>query len=84
MVIISVFCLAIPISYVIASPASAPSPFGGNHSSYSPRADGRSYTSEDTRSDSGRSDEEDDIDDGGASLDNVPASVSQSIIRVST
>ncbi|KXJ27590.1 Nucleolar protein 4-like [Exaiptasia diaphana] len=72
---------AIPISYVIASPASAPSPIGANHSSYSPRADGRSCTSEDTRSDSGRSDEEDDIDDGAASLDNIPPTVNQSVIR---
>ena len=74
---------AIPISYVVASPASAPSPVGANHSSYSPRADGRSCTSEDTRSDSGRSDEEDDMDDGAASLDNMSTAISQSVIRVS-
>ncbi|KAK3710181.1 hypothetical protein QZH41_010577 [Actinostola sp. cb2023] len=72
---------AIPISYVVASPASAPSPVGANHSSYSPRADGRSCTSEDTRSDSGRSDEEDDMDDGAASLDNMSTAISQSVIR---
>ncbi|XP_031551652.1 nucleolar protein 4-like isoform X3 [Actinia tenebrosa] len=72
---------AIPISYVVASPASAPSPVGGNHSSYSPRGDGRSFTSEDTRSDSGRSEEEDDMDDGSASLENMAAPISQSVIR---
>jgi hypothetical protein len=75
---------AIPISYVVASPASAPSPIGATHSSYSPRGDGRSCTSEDTRSDSGRSDEEDDIDDGATSLENMSAPISQSVIRVNT
>lgn len=70
---------AVPVCYVVPqSQVVFPSPGTPSNSVNSPRADGRSVTSEDTRSDSG---DDDDMDDAAA-LVNLP--VVQSVIRVCT
>ncbi|XP_032234115.2 nucleolar protein 4 isoform X2 [Nematostella vectensis] len=71
----------VPISYVVASPALTASPGGISHSAYSPRGDGRSFTSEDTRSDSGRSEDEDDMMEDGSHIDGMSTRTIHTIIR---
>ena len=52
------------------------------HGANSPRADGRSVTSEDTRSDSGKSEDDDDLDDASPNIETITTPCGQPLIRV--
>ena len=72
-----------PITYVVpmSSATTLPSPGSMCHGSNSPRADGRSLTSEETRSDSGKSDESD-LDDPTTAMEAITNASGQALIRV--
>lgn len=75
---------ALPVSYVvpISSVMTVPSPGSMGHGANSPRADGRSVTSEDTRSDSGKSEDDDDLDDASPNIETITTPCGQPLIRV--